>query len=116
MVHIYGIPNCNSVKKGLDALKAAGVAYTFHDFKKEGLSPERLIAWSQAVGTDALLNKKGTTWRGLSAAEQAGAATIAGARALMVEKTSLIKRPVVEWPDGTITVGLEAQGFEAQLQ
>lgn len=115
MVHIYGIPNCNSVKKGLDALKAADINFTFHDFKKEGLSEAKLSHWCQAAGTEVLLNKKGTTWRGLDAAQQAAAASDAGAKALMLEKTSAIKRPIVEWPDGSVTVGFDAAVFAARL-
>jgi Spx/MgsR family transcriptional regulator len=106
MLHVYGIPNCNTVKKVLDQLKAEGHNITFHDFKKEGVSKGKLESWCKAVGWEALVNKKGTTWRGLAPEVQASITTKANALMLMQEKTSVIKRPVVEWPDGRVTVGV----------
>ena len=95
MTHIYGIPNCSSVQKTRAWLTAHGVDYTFHDFKKQGVDANMLKRWLQTVPLDKLLNKKGTTWRGLSADAQALAAESAGAIELMVAQPSLIKRPVV---------------------
>lgn len=95
MLTIYGIPNCSSVQKTRAWLTAHGVDYTFHDFKKQGVDANMLKRWLQTVPLDKLLNKKGTTWRGLSADAQALAVESAGAIELMVAQPSLIKRPVV---------------------
>jgi arsenate reductase len=108
MITLYGIPNCDTVKKARAWLTAQGAAHTFHDFKKQGVPPDRLDAWLAAAGNERLVNRKGTTWRGLDAATQAAATTPAGARALLLQHTSAIKRPVVEWADGSITVGFDA--------
>ena len=75
------------------------MAYTFHDFKTQGVPPERLDHWLAQAGWETLLNRKGTTWRKLDPAAQAGASDAAGARAVMLEHASVIKRPVVEWGD-----------------
>lgn len=107
-VKLYGIPNCDSVKKARTRLAAAAVAVDFHDFKKLGVPGAALDAWLAAVGAELLLNRRGTTWRGLDEAAQASAASVAGARALMLAQPSVIKRPVIEWGDGAISVGLEA--------
>lgn len=110
-IQVYGIPNCNTVKKALDWLKEKELAFTFHDFKKEGVTQTRLKNWIKAVSKEVLVNKKGTTWRGLEDGQKASAETQAGAVALMTEKTSVIKRPVIEWPNGKITVGFDPALF-----
>ncbi len=107
-VILYGIPNCDSVKKARVALSQAGWTVDFHDFKKQGVPAERLSAWMEAVGWEPLLNRQGTTWRQLDAAAQAGAVDATGAARLMQDHPSLIKRPVVEWPQGRLTVGWPA--------
>ncbi|MBP6899643.1 MAG: ArsC family reductase [Burkholderiaceae bacterium] len=108
---LYGIPNCDTVKRARAWLAEHGVAVQFHDFKKSGVPAERLDAWIAAAGWQRMLNRQGTTWRKLDAAAQASAADAAGARALMLAQSSVIKRPVVEWADGAITVGFEAAEF-----
>lgn len=115
MIHLYGIPNCNTVKKALDFLKENKAEYTFHDFKKEGISAAKLKQWNKALGHTALVNKKGTTWRGLTPEAQLAAAGTQGALALMQEKTSVIKRPVVEWDNGQVTAGFDAAIFNQNL-
>ena len=117
MVHVYGIPNCDTVKKARAWLAAAGVDYTFHDFKKQGVPAEKLGGWAGAVGRDKLLNRQGTTWRKLDAAAQTIASTPEGAQALMLANPSVIKRPVVEWGFGTLNNHVPGQvtvGFDAQ--
>jgi Spx/MgsR family transcriptional regulator len=99
---VYGIPNCNTVKKALDWLKANKIAYEFHDFKKLGISETKLKAWSKQVGWQQLVNKKGTTWRLLDSATQETITTEMAAIALMKEKTSVIKRPVLETENGIL--------------
>jgi len=77
-VTVYGIPNCNTVKKARTWLDEQGVAYTFHDYKKQGVPTERLDAWIKAVGWEVLVNRQGTTWRKLDDAVKAAAADAAG--------------------------------------
>ena len=112
MTIIFGIPNCDTVKKARAWLTDHGVAHTFHDFKKQGLPLDRLPVWASAVGWDKLLNRQGTTWRKLDAAAQASAQTAEGATALVMANPSVVKRPVVEWAAGAlseVTVGFDAQ-------
>lgn len=106
MIHVFGIPNCETVKKARAWLEAHGVAYTFHDFKKQGVPTERLDAWLAALGWEALLNRRGTTWRQLDDATRAGVTDGASARALMLAKPSVIRRPVVDWGD-RVTAGFD---------
>jgi len=111
-IQLYGIPNCDTVKKARRWLDAQGVEYAFHDYKKEGADAGRLASWSDAMGWEVLLNKRGTTYRKLSDEQKAD---IDRARAidLMVQHPSLIKRPVVEY-DGGILVGFgEAEWAQA---
>jgi arsenate reductase len=108
---VYGISNCDTVKRARAWLDDHGSAYTFHDFKKSGVPEPRLDAWLKAAGWEALLNRKGTTWRKLDPAAQARVTDAKSARALMLEQPSVIKRPVVEWSDGRVTVGFDAQGW-----
>ena len=108
---LYGIPNCDTVRKARAWLDSQGIGHVFHDFKKQGVPPDRLDAWLASAGWQTLLNRKGTTWRKLDATTQAGAADAQSARALMLAQPSVIKRPVVEWPDGRITVGFTAGNF-----
>ncbi len=104
---LYGIPNCDSVKRARAWLSENGTAFTFHDFKKQGVPPARLDAWIVALGWEPLVNRKGTTWRGLDEDLRAGVADAGSARALMLAHPSVIKRPVIEWPAGSVTVGFE---------
>ena len=97
LIRLYGIPNCDTVKKARAWLADAGVAVEFHDFKKQGVPPARLDAWLSSAGWQTLLNRKGTTWRKLEASVQQAVSDAASARALMLAQPSVIKRPVVEW-------------------
>ena len=113
MIILYGIPNCDTVKKARAWLTGQGLAYSFHDFKKAGVPPERLAVWEDALGWQKLLNRQGTTWRKLDAAVQSGVTDAASAQALMRAQPSVIKRPVVEWGHDT-TVGFDAQAWNAR--
>jgi Spx/MgsR family transcriptional regulator len=93
---VYGIPNCNTVKKAIDWLKSNALNFEFHDYKKKGITKEKLQEWSTEVGWGKLLNKKGTTWRALDLEQQQKITDVSSAIELMIEKTSVIKRPVVE--------------------
>lgn len=108
MTTLYGIPNCDTVKKARAWLIDSGVAHVFHDFKKQGVPEAALDRWLAAAGHAQLVNRKGTTWRGLDDAQRASVVDDASARALLLQHASVIKRPVVEWGDGAITVGFDA--------
>ncbi|RFZ95406.1 Spx/MgsR family RNA polymerase-binding regulatory protein [Mucilaginibacter conchicola] len=96
---VYGITNCNTVKKALDWFKANNVAYEFHDFKKLGISREKLEEWDAKAGYEKFLNKQGLTWKQLDPAVKEGVKTKDDALKLLQEKTSMIKRPVIEKDD-----------------
>ena len=114
MIIVYGIPNCDTVKKARTWLSAQQLDYQFHDFKKQGVSAEQAQAWIAAIGLDKLINRAGTTWRGLSAEEQAQAATPDGAVTLLQSKPSIIKRPLLEH-DGRFSVGFKADVWQETL-
>ena len=112
---VYGIPNCDTVKKARAWLTAHDVAYQFHDFKKQGVPAELLPNWLAQVGESVLLNRKGTTWRKLDEATRAAVIDDASARALMLAQPSVIKRPVVEWSDASVTVGFDETDWSAHV-
>lgn len=109
MITLYGIPHCDTVKRARAWLAERQRPVAFHDFKKQGVPPERLAVWVAALGWEPLVNRQGTTWRKLDPALQAGVVDAASAQALMREHPSVIKRPVVEWDDGSVTVGFSAE-------
>ena len=131
MQTLFGIPNCDTMKKSRAWFDANGLAYQFHDFKKQGVPAGQLDGWIAALGWEALVNKKGTTWRKLAAAEQAAVVDAASAKALMLREASVIKRPVVVHTDvgasasagagstthnaANITVGFNPQVWTAWL-
>ncbi len=110
MIVVYGISNCDTVKKARGWLAERGVDYRFHDFKKQGVPAERLDAWIEQHGWEKLVNRQGTTWRKLDAGLQGSVQNPATAKALMQGQPSVIKRPVVEWDD-RVTVGFDAAGW-----
>ena len=107
MITLYGIPNCDTVKKARAWMGEHGVAHDFHDFKKLGVPAAHLDAWIAQLGWEKLVNRKGTMWRRLDVASQEAVKDAASAKALMLAQPSVIKRPVVEWGDGRITVGFD---------
>lgn len=111
MLKIYGIKNCSSMKKAFDMLNDLGLAYEFHDYKKQGIDAETLKVWLDQVGQDLILNKKGTTWRKLSEAEQQQAlASQAQLIETLMAQPSLIKRPVLHTTQGYI-VGFDEAAY-----
>ena len=104
---VYGIANCDTVKRARSWLAEHEVVFVFHDFKKAGVPPARLEAWLAAAGWERLLNRKGTAWRKLAEPLRQGAVDAASAHALMLAHASVIKRPVVEWDARDITVGFD---------
>jgi arsenate reductase len=93
---LYGIPNCDTVKKARVWLESNGIQFEFHDFKKHGVSEGLLKSWLKQVSWEDMVNRKGTTWRKLSDENQASVKDNASAIALMLENSSVIKRPVLE--------------------
>lgn len=112
-LELYGIPNCDTVKKARKWLEAEGVEYAFHDYKKEGADPALLERWANAVGWEVLLNRRGTTFRKLSEQDKA-AIDREKAIALMVQHPSMIKRPVAVHPGGVL-VGFDPEKWAAEL-
>ena len=104
---LYGIPNCDTVKKARAWLSEQGVDYAFHDYKKQGVPAERVDAWIAAVGWEPLVNRQGTTWRKLDEATKAGVVDAASAKALMLSQASVIKRPVIERDGVVVSVGFD---------
>jgi arsenate reductase len=94
-VTLYGIPNCDTVRKARAWLADRDVAYRFHDFRKDGVSPEMLGPWVAAASWESLVNRRGTTWRALPEARRNAIVDAGSALALMVESPSVIKRPVL---------------------
>ena len=115
MIYLYGIPNCDTVKKARAWLTEHSAAYQFHDFKKLGVPEADIDTWLQAVGWETLINRKGTAWRGLDESAKALVVDAASARAVAMANPSVIKRPVLLWPNGDITVGFAPERFEARL-
>lgn len=107
MTMLYGIAHCDTVKKARSWLDGQSVPYRFHDFKREQVPADRLQVWMATLGLDKLLNRRGTTWRALDAQQQAAAQEPDGAMRLMLAQPSVIRRPVVEWPDGSVTAGFD---------
>ncbi len=110
-IRLYGIPNCDTVKRARAWLQARGREVVFHDFKKAGVPADRLDAWVAAAGWERVLNRKGNTWRQLDDPTRAAVTDEASAKRLMRDQASVIKRPVVEWADGAITVGFDADDW-----
>lgn len=110
-VVLYGIPNCDTVKKARLWLDANAIQYAFHDFKKAGVSADLLNAWLATTRWDVLVNRKGTTWRGLSDARKASVTDAQSAAAVMLESPSLIKRPVLS-VGGQIHVGFSPENYQ----
>ncbi len=110
---LYGIPNCDTVKKARNYLDGRGISYQFHDYKKAGVTAADLERWSKVVGWEKLLNKAGTTFKKLLDADKADIDE-AKAIALMVANPSMIKRPVVEGGK-TLLVGFSPAVYDAEL-
>lgn len=111
---VYGIKNCDTVKKALVWLKDNNKDYEFHDFKKQGIELSKLKEWANQKGWESLINKKGTTWKKLNIEIQAQITTEEAAYKIMQEKPSMIKRPVVE-TSTKILLGFDAQEYQKEL-
>lgn len=117
-VTVYGIPNCDQIRKTRQWLADEGIDFRFHDYRKDGLDRDTLAAWVAEVGVEPLLNRRGTTWRALSDAEKAAAASTDEAIALMLAQPALIRRPVIHisTQPAQVLVGFSADALKAALK
>lgn len=109
---VYGIKNCNTVKSAVDWLKKNKVDFEFHDYKTKGITESTLKEWSKQVGWESLVNKRGTTWRQLDESRQSGVTSEKSAIALMLEKTSVIKRPLLEKDGKVLALGFDEATYK----
>ena len=114
-VTVFGIPNCDTVKKARTWLTDHAVDYQFHDFKKQGVPADLLPGWLATIGWETLVNRKGTTWRKLDEATRLAVVDDASATALMLANPSVIKRPVVAWANSSVSVGFTPEAFAERL-
>jgi Spx/MgsR family transcriptional regulator len=113
---VYGIKNCNTVKSALEWLKKNNIEFDFHDYKKSGVTSAKLSEWCKQVGWESLVNKRGTTWRQLDEAMQKKVINEKAAIALMLEKTSVIKRPLIEEDGRVVLLGFDEAEYAKKLQ
>ncbi len=114
-ITLYGISNCDTVKKARTYLAERKVDYIFHDFKKQGVPAALMDIGLAQVGWERLLNRKGTTWRKLDSSVQAAIVDAASAKALMMREPSTIKRPVVQWTPTRVTVGFNLEEWASMM-
>ncbi len=113
---LYGIPNCNTVKKAQDWLKANQIDFEFHDFKKKGITAEKLTEWFDAFGWEKVINRNGLTFKKLSKEEQAAINSPETAILYLIQNTSAIKRPIVEQNDQPILLGFVEENYKEKLK
>jgi len=111
MYTLYGIPNCNTVKKSVTWLQEHKIAFEFHDYKKLGITAKKLKQWSSQLGWESLLNKKGTTWRNLDEKTQATITNEKAALQVLAANTSAIKRPLIEKDNKVIALGFDEEQY-----
>ena len=112
---LYGIPNCDTVRKARRWLSDHGIQAIFHDFRKDGVDENQLRAWITQVGWEALVNRRGATWRQLPDAVKHQVNNAQAAIALMRENPSVIKRPVLE-ANGVLQIGFDEPAYHALLK
>ncbi len=115
-IKLYGIPNCNTVKKARDWLDVNQIAYTFHDFKKQGASQALFENWLAQISHEKLINRAGLAWRGLQGGEKESIVDNASAIALMQAKTSVIKRPILEKNGKIVCLGFDEAAYKESLK
>jgi Spx/MgsR family transcriptional regulator len=115
-MHLFGIPNCNTVKKARTWLEAHNIAYTFHDFKKEPPTQALIESWLAQEAWEKLVNRAGMTWRNLSDAEKNAVNDAATAMQLMMQKPSVIKRPLLVKENKILTIGFAENVYESLLK
>lgn len=114
-MQLYGIPNCNTVKKARDWLTAHGIAYEFHDFKKQGINSSLIEGWLKQMPWEKLVNRAGMTWRNLTDAEKSAIKDTKSAQDLMLAKSSVIKRPVLVKDGNIISLGFSEVTYKELL-
>jgi arsenate reductase (glutaredoxin) len=112
MITLYGIKNCDTIKKSIQWLNSRNIPFEFHDYKAKGISEEKLRTWSSQAGWESLINKKGTTWRNLDESVKAGITTESKAIELMKEQTSVIKRPLIEDGGKIKVIGFDKEKYK----
>ncbi|CRY80511.1 ArsC family reductase [Yersinia intermedia] len=113
---IYGIKNCDTIKKACRWLEEQGIAYQFHDYRVDGLSDERLQGFIDKLGWEPLLNTRGTTWRKLPQAQRDAITDALAAKALMLEQPAIIKRPLLEATNGEMLLGFKIESYQLFIQ
>ncbi|MBW1215205.1 ArsC family reductase [Pantoea allii] len=113
---MFGIKNCDTIKKARRFLEAAGVDYRFHDYRADGLTGDQLQQFIDVLGYQDLLNTRGTTWRKLPEAEREAITDAGSAKALMLDQPAIIKRPVLRAPDGALLLGFSESLYQNLLQ
>lgn len=108
---VYGIKNCNTVRSALAWLKDKNIEFEFHDYKSKGVSEKKLKEWTVQAGWENLINKRGTTWRQLDPAVQNKIKSEAAAITLMKQKTSVIKRPLLESANKILIMGFDPEAY-----
>jgi arsenate reductase (glutaredoxin) len=117
-ITVHGIPNCDTVKRARAWLAEHGSSdppCRFHDFKKDGVPAAALDEWLATLGWERLLNRRGTTWRRLCDDDRGAVVDAASAKALMMRQPSVIKRPVVRWTDGSLSIGFDAADWARRV-
>ncbi|MGE9552378.1 ArsC family reductase [Erwinia amylovora] len=113
MLTMYGIKNCDTIKKARKYLDASGVAYRFHDYRADGLEAPQLQGFIDTLGWEALLNTRGTTWRELSEETRSAVNNAAAACKLMLEQPAMIKRPLLCSADGSMLLGFSETTYQS---
>ena len=113
MIIVYGIKNCNTVKSALGWLMKNKIDFEFHDYKSKGITEPKLKDWSKQVGWENLVNKRGTTWRQLDEKTQSKITNEVSAIELMKEKTSVIRRPLIESKGEVFALGFDEKNYTA---
>lgn len=112
---LYGIKNCNTVKAAIEWLKKHNVEFEFHDYKSKGITETKLLEWCRQIGWESLVNKRGTTWRQLDEKTQAAVKSEKAAIALMKDKTSVIKRPLLEEEGKVVAIGFDEASYKQKF-
>lgn len=112
---IYGIKNCNTMKKAFDFLESKGQTYEFFDYKKQKPTPELLKSFLAKTPLSTLVNKQGTTYRKMDDGQKAALENEVTALPILIENSSMIKRPVIVYPDGSLTLGFDEAAISGML-
>lgn len=112
LCQLYGIKNCDTIKKARRWLEEQGIAYQFHDYRTDGLSDERLQGFIDKLGWEPLLNTRGTTWRKLPQTQRDAIIDVQSAKALMLAQPAIIKRPLLEGVNGEMLLGFKVESYQ----